>query len=95
MKKITATELVRNMRQVLDHLSTGEEVIIERNHQPVARLHVAPADVADITGEAPVYLSPVTLAELKFGVDITLDPATACLPKTARISRAFRAWTWR
>ena len=39
MKRITVTELARNLRQVLDRLTTdGEEVVIERNHQQVARL---------------------------------------------------------
>ena len=35
---------------------------------------LAPADVARITGDAPVFLSPVTLAELKFGAETALDP---------------------
>jgi len=34
---------------------------------------LAPADVAAVTGEAPVYLSPVTLAELKFGAECARD----------------------
>jgi antitoxin (DNA-binding transcriptional repressor) of toxin-antitoxin stability system len=39
MKTITATELARNLRQVLDRLAVGgEEVIVERNHQMVARI---------------------------------------------------------
>ncbi len=39
MKRITVTELARNLRQVLDRLTTdGEEVVIERNHRQVARL---------------------------------------------------------
>lgn len=39
MKTITATELARNLRQVLDNLAVqGEEVAIERNHQQIARL---------------------------------------------------------
>ena len=38
MKTITATELARNLRQVLDNLAVqGEEVAIERNHQQIAR----------------------------------------------------------
>ena len=36
---------------------------------------IGPADVAAITGEAPVFLSPITLAELKLGVEICTDPA--------------------
>jgi predicted nucleic acid-binding protein len=35
---------------------------------------LAPADVAAITGNAPVYLSPITIAELKFGVESAPDP---------------------
>jgi predicted nucleic acid-binding protein len=37
---------------------------------------LAPADVAAITGDEPVYLSPVTLAELKFGAEVAADEAT-------------------
>lgn len=36
---------------------------------------LAPADVATITGEEPVYLSPITLAELKFGAEMAPDEA--------------------
>lgn len=35
----------------------------------VERGTLAPADVATITGEEPVFLSPVTIAELKFGAE--------------------------
>lgn len=35
---------------------------------------LAPADVASVTGDAQVFLSPVTLAELKFGAEIANDP---------------------
>lgn len=39
MKTITATELARNLREVLDRLAVGgEEIVIERNHQVVARI---------------------------------------------------------
>lgn len=34
---------------------------------------LAPADVAAITGVEPVYLSPVTLAELQFGAEVATD----------------------
>ncbi|HLE18862.1 MAG TPA: type II toxin-antitoxin system VapC family toxin [Syntrophales bacterium] len=40
----------------------------------VERGALAPADVANFTGTDAVYLSPVTIAELKFGVDNTSDP---------------------
>lgn len=36
---------------------------------------LSPADVATITGNDVVYLSPVTLAELKFGAEVATDPA--------------------
>ena len=39
----------------------------------VERGALAPADVANFTGMDAVYLSPVTIAELKFGVDNTSD----------------------
>ncbi|RKZ64892.1 MAG: hypothetical protein DRQ48_12170, partial [Gammaproteobacteria bacterium] len=35
---------------------------------------LAPADVASVTGSEQVFLSPVTLAELKFGAEIAKDP---------------------
>lgn len=35
---------------------------------------LAPADVAEVTGDEPVLLSPVTVAELKFGAEIASDP---------------------
>ena len=35
---------------------------------------LAPADVAMVTGEEPVYLSPVTVAELSFGAELPADP---------------------
>ena len=34
---------------------------------------LAPADVGSITGDEPVFLSPVTLAELKFGAEAAQD----------------------
>ena len=39
MKTITATELARNLRRVLDRLAVErEEILIVRNYQQVARL---------------------------------------------------------
>ena len=32
-----------------------------------------PADVATVTGNEPVYISPVTIAELKFGAENAAD----------------------
>jgi len=37
--------------------------------------HLAPGDVASITGVAPVFISPVTIAELKFGVEVAAEAA--------------------
>lgn len=37
---------------------------------------LGPADVAQFTGTSPVYLSPVTLAELRTGVEMAPDPGT-------------------
>ncbi len=37
---------------------------------------LAPADVAGLTRNEPVFISPVTLAELRFGAEITPDPGT-------------------
>ena len=42
----------------------------------VERGALAPADVAALTRSEPVFISPVSLAELRFGADIAPDPAT-------------------
>lgn len=39
----------------------------------VERGHLAPGDIAAITKDEPVYLSPVTIAELKYGVEVVAD----------------------
>jgi len=46
---------------------------------------IGPGDVANLTGDEPVYLSPVTLAELKLGAELAPDPGT----------RQKRLRTWR
>jgi predicted nucleic acid-binding protein len=35
---------------------------------------LAPADVATLTRNEPVFLSPVTIAELRFGAEVARDP---------------------
>ena len=35
---------------------------------------LGPADVSERTGNEPVYLSPVTLAELRLGIEMTAEP---------------------
>ncbi|HVA55827.1 MAG TPA: type II toxin-antitoxin system VapC family toxin [Gammaproteobacteria bacterium] len=39
----------------------------------VERGALAPADVMSVTGDAPVFLSPVTIAELYFGAEIVRE----------------------
>lgn len=55
----------------------------------VERGALAPADIASVTGSAPVYLSPVTIAELKFGVDACPDPGVK-QRRTAALRRLMR-----
>ncbi len=40
----------------------------------VERGSLAPADVAALTHGEPIFMSPITLAELRFGAEIVLDP---------------------
>lgn len=35
---------------------------------------LGPADVAALTGDEAVYLSPVTIAELSYGAELAVDP---------------------
>ncbi len=43
IKRITATELARNLSAVLDQVrETGEEYVVERGRQPVARVSPSP-----------------------------------------------------
>lgn len=56
MRTITATELARNLRQVLDRLrADGEEVVIERNHEPIARLVPGPGRQTALQAMADLY----------------------------------------
>jgi predicted nucleic acid-binding protein len=52
----------------------------------VERGAIAPADVAHFTGNEPVFLSPVTMAELTFGVEMAKDPAIR-LKRAAALDR--------
>ena len=40
----------------------------------VERGRLSPADVQSVTGERPVFMSPVTIAELTFGAEMAADP---------------------
>ncbi|HXJ79968.1 MAG TPA: PIN domain-containing protein [Candidatus Methylomirabilis sp.] len=42
----------------------------------VERGRLAPADVAALTGEEPVYLAPPVIAELQYGVDRAPNPGS-------------------
>ncbi len=65
MKTITATNLARNLRRVLDRLSVdGQDLVIERNRRQVARLVPGPARQTAIEALADLYrtLPPDTAA---------------------------------
>ena len=65
MKTITATELARNLRKVLDQMVyDGEEIVIERNHHQIARLVPGPGQQTALEAMADLYpLSPDAAAE--------------------------------
>jgi len=56
LKTITATDLARNLRRVLDRLAIeGEEIVIERNREQVARLLPGPARQTALEAMAELY----------------------------------------
>ena len=56
MKTITATNLARNLRRVLDRLAIeGEEIVIERNREQIARLVPGPARQNALEAMADLY----------------------------------------
>jgi antitoxin (DNA-binding transcriptional repressor) of toxin-antitoxin stability system len=56
VKTITATELARNLRRVLDRVAIeGEEIVIERNREQVARLLPGPARQTALEAMADLY----------------------------------------
>jgi len=56
MRTITATELARNLRQVLDSLaSEPEEIIIERNRRQIGRLLPGPGSMTALEAMADLY----------------------------------------
>ncbi len=40
----------------------------------VERGILSPADVTSVTGTSPVFISPITIAELKYGAEMSLSP---------------------
>lgn len=56
MKRITATELARNLRAVLDQVGeSGEEYVVERGRQPVARVGPSPGRMTAEQAFADLY----------------------------------------
>ena len=56
MKTISATELARNLRRVLDRVvADGEEIVIERNHEQIARLVAGPGRQNALEAMADLY----------------------------------------
>lgn len=56
MRTITATDLARNLRRILDRLAIeGEEIVIERNREQVARLLPGPARQTALEAMADLY----------------------------------------
>jgi predicted nucleic acid-binding protein len=53
----------------------------------VERGVLAPADVAAFTGDEPIYLSPVTTAELKFGAEVAANARIRQKRALARLRR--------
>jgi len=49
----------------------------------VERGALAPADVAQFTANEPVFISPVTLAELRFGAEVAQNPGIRQRPLSA------------
>lgn len=80
MRTITATELARNLRDVLDRLvSERQEIVIERNNREIARLVPLPGHQTALEALADLYRTlPDDAAEgwrddARQGLDETLD----------------------
>ena len=70
MKTITATDLARNLRRVLDRLAVeGEEVVIERNGEQVARLLPGPARQTALEAMADLYRTLPEAAAARWETD--------------------------
>jgi antitoxin (DNA-binding transcriptional repressor) of toxin-antitoxin stability system len=66
MKMITATELARSLRRVLDQVAAqGGEIVIERHHAQIARLVAGPGRQNALEAMADLYRTlPDDLAEM-------------------------------
>jgi len=79
VRTITATELARNLRRVLDRLAVeGEEIAIERNREEVPRLLPGPARQTALQAMADLYRTLPEDAAATWEVDSRLpnDPLT-------------------
>lgn len=80
MKTITATELARKLRQMLDSLvAGGEEILVERNHQLVARILPEPGRQTALEAMADLYRTLPEDAAAGWeadGKDMAMDQAT-------------------
>ncbi|HVN64819.1 MAG TPA: type II toxin-antitoxin system Phd/YefM family antitoxin [Candidatus Binataceae bacterium] len=86
MKNITATELARNLREVLDRLAVGgEEVVIERNNRQVARLVPGPGRMTALEAMADLYRTLPEKAAAKWEADSRAESL-----KDERLSRGIR-----
>jgi len=56
VKTITTTELARNLRAILDQVrETGEEYVVKRGRQPVARVSPTPGAMTAADALADLY----------------------------------------
>jgi len=56
VRTISTTELARNLSAILDRLAIeGQELVIERNHRPLARLIPGPAHMNALEAMADLY----------------------------------------
>jgi prevent-host-death family protein len=70
LKAITATELARNLSRILDRLAVeGEEVVIERNGQEVARLLPGAARQTALEAMADLYRTLPDIAGMTWEAD--------------------------
>ncbi len=58
MTTMTATELARNLKKALDRVAfAGEEILVVRNNQKIARLLPGPATLTALEAMADLYRS--------------------------------------
>ena len=56
IRRVSATELARNLRQILDSVEfRGEQIVIVRNKRPIARILPGPAKMTALEAMADLY----------------------------------------